>query len=278
MSEPSERHPLCCTVIVASTFLQIRSAVTDYDAGVGGKKKKKKKGSSKKQAPPADAAPADKKAIAKAAAAKNKKANEKKAAAAEKKKKTALSLPDDGEEEIDLVAKMEAARRAMPNACVVRGKETNIVLYARARCHDQKGARSVCNVWSIALGHLAKGTGIAGSANGDVKNRLEYGVRLVYCRCQPLVAKREGREGEAWRMMTNASGSGSGKVTGDAARALILRVGRCTPAVRWALQQYPSAIQALSAVALWHRHVPNFPARCLLLLHKFGDEHRTGED
>lgn len=109
--------------VVPFAFLQIRSAVSDYDAGVGGKKKKKKKGSSKKQAPPADAAPADKKAIAKAAAAKNKKANEKKAAAAEKKKKTALSLPDDDEEEIDLVAKMEAARRAMPNACVVRGKE-----------------------------------------------------------------------------------------------------------------------------------------------------------
>ncbi|CAN0045160.1 unnamed protein product [Ectocarpus sp. 4 AP-2014] len=105
--------------LYATTVRGGASAVSDYDAGVGGKKKKKKKGSSKKQAPPADAAPADKKAIAKAAAAKNKKANEKKAAAAEKKKKTALSLPDDDEEEIDLVAKMEAARRAMPNACVV---------------------------------------------------------------------------------------------------------------------------------------------------------------
>lgn len=90
---------------------------------MGGKKKKKKKGSSSsssKKKAPVEAAPADKKAIAKAAALKNKKANEKKAAAAEKKKKTALSLPDDDDQEIDLVAKMEEARRAMPNACVVR--------------------------------------------------------------------------------------------------------------------------------------------------------------
>jgi len=105
------------------------AAVAEAEVGVGGKKKKKKKGSSKKSmaadAPAAaESVPAEtKKSIAKAAAAKNKKANEKKAAAAEKKKKTALSLPDDDDQEIDLVAKMEAARRAMPNACVVRSAE-----------------------------------------------------------------------------------------------------------------------------------------------------------
>lgn len=97
------------------------TAVSEFETG-GKKKKKKGSSSSKKKKSAEDAAPEDKKAIARAAAAKNKKANEKKAAAAEKKKKTALSLPDDDGEEIDLVAKMEEARRAMPNACVVRSK------------------------------------------------------------------------------------------------------------------------------------------------------------
>lgn len=89
-----------------------------------GKKKTKKTKKTKSKPTPAAAAPDTAKAIAKAAAAKNKKANEKKAAAAEKKKKNALSLPDDDEnQEIDLVAKMEAARRAMPNAFVVSQAE-----------------------------------------------------------------------------------------------------------------------------------------------------------
>eukprot|EP00903_Cladosiphon_okamuranus_P010727 g10139.t1 len=100
---------------VADSLYAIRggaSAVTDVEAGVSGKKKKKK-GGSKKKTPTATANAA-------AAKNKNKKANEKKTAGAENKKKTALSLPDDDDnQEIDLVAKMEAARRAMPNAFVV---------------------------------------------------------------------------------------------------------------------------------------------------------------
>lgn len=74
------------------------TAVTDFEEGVSGKKKKKKKGGKKKGS--GDKAPAGKKKAA-------------------EKPKTALSMPVDDEEEIDLVAKMEEARRAMPNACVV---------------------------------------------------------------------------------------------------------------------------------------------------------------
>lgn len=77
------------------------TAVTDFEEGVSGKKKKKKKSGKKK----GSGDKADK------AAAGKKKAAE--------KPKTALSMPVDDEEEIDLVAKMEEARRAMPNACVV---------------------------------------------------------------------------------------------------------------------------------------------------------------
>lgn len=75
--------------------------MTDFEEGVSGKKKKKKKSGKKK----GSGDKADK------AAAGKKKAAE--------KPKTALSMPVDDEEEIDLVAKMEEARRAMPNACVV---------------------------------------------------------------------------------------------------------------------------------------------------------------
>ena len=73
-------------------------AVTDFEEGVTGKKKKKKKGG-KKKGDKAAAAPAKKKEA--------------------EKPKTALSMPVDDEEEVDLVAKMEEARRAMPNAFVV---------------------------------------------------------------------------------------------------------------------------------------------------------------
>ena len=75
--------------------------MTDFEEGVAGKKKKKKtkKGGKKKGlGDKADAGGKKKEA---------------------EKPKTALSMPVDDEEEIDLVAKMEEARRAMPNACVV---------------------------------------------------------------------------------------------------------------------------------------------------------------
>lgn len=111
------------------------AAVSEFETSGKKKKKKGSSSSSKKKKSPAEAAPEDKKAIARAAAAKNKKANEKKAAAAEKKKKTALSLPDEDGEEIDLVARMEEARRAMPNACVVRR--------TRRRCVVRVGAGGV---------------------------------------------------------------------------------------------------------------------------------------
>lgn len=79
--------------------------MTDFeDINTAGKKKKTKKKSSKKKTPAAETlgAPSDDK---------KKKPVE--------KPKTALSMPDEDEEEIDLVARMEEARRAMPNACVV---------------------------------------------------------------------------------------------------------------------------------------------------------------
>lgn len=77
------------------------TAVTEFEEGVAGKKKKKKAGKKKGSGGKAD----------KAAAAAGKKEAE--------KPKTALSMPEEDEEEVDLVAKMEEARRAMPNACVV---------------------------------------------------------------------------------------------------------------------------------------------------------------
>lgn len=81
--------------------------MTDFDEADTGSKKKKKKKAGKKKAP---ATGADKNPGAAAAPAKKKKLE---------KPKTALSVPEEDEEEIDLVAKMEEARRAMPNACVV---------------------------------------------------------------------------------------------------------------------------------------------------------------
>lgn len=76
----------------------ISSAVADVEEGQAAKKKKRKAGKKKSTADKG------------AAAAKKEKAE---------KPKTALSMPDEDEEEIDLVARMEEARRAMPNACVV---------------------------------------------------------------------------------------------------------------------------------------------------------------
>lgn len=87
------------------------TAVTDFDGVDTGKKKKKKAGKKK------SSSKTDKSAAAGAPAAKKKKAE---------KPKTALSMPDEEEEEIDLVAKMEEARRAMPNACVVSPTGVNL--------------------------------------------------------------------------------------------------------------------------------------------------------
>lgn len=49
-------------------------------------------------------------------------------------------MPDEDEEEIDLVAKMEEARRAMPNACVVSPTGVSLGGFS-VRCMTCDGAK-----------------------------------------------------------------------------------------------------------------------------------------